>query len=91
MAKRAAANKQEEPESFEAALKELEDLTATMEGDDVALDRSLELYERGIFLRDFCQARLDAAEKQIERLTRSADGRLGTAAMSGGDDGESAA
>ncbi len=80
MAKRGGA-KQPEPESFEAALNELEELTARMERDDVPLDESLSLYERGIFLRDFCQSRLNAAEQQIERLTRGDDGKLGASPM----------
>ncbi len=67
---------QERPQSFEAALGELEEIVRRMESGQVSLDESLRLYERGSFLITHCQNRLDTAEKQIEQLTRSRDGRL---------------
>ena len=82
MAKRAtteksdnAGNKQPAPETFEAALEELEAIVGKMESGDVALDESLRLYERGTFLIGNCQDRLDTAEKQIQKLT-SKGGKL---------------
>lgn len=67
---------QQRPETFEAALGELEDIVRRMEGGEVALDESLRLYERGTFLIRHCQDRLDGAERQIEQLSRGRDGRL---------------
>lgn len=67
---------QEQPQTFEAALGELEEIVGRMESGQVSLDESLRLYERGTFLIQHCQTRLDTAEKQIERLTRGKDGRL---------------
>jgi len=67
---------QQRPETFEAALAELEEIVRRMEGGDVSLDESLRLYARGTFLISHCQQRLDTAEKQIEQLTRGKDGRL---------------
>ena len=78
MAKKATATSPEQkpPETFEAALEELESITGRMEAGDVALDESLRLYERGTFLVGFCQKRLDAAERQIEVLGQSPDGKV---------------
>ena len=76
--KEASANpansaKQDEPATFEAALEELEALTGRMEGGEVPLDETLQLYERGTFLVGFCQRTLDAAERRIEQIARTAD------------------
>ena len=85
MAKKTSESPQQaRPETFEAALGELEEIVRRMEGGQVSLDESLRLYERGTFLIRHCQDRLDTAEQQIEQLTRGKDGRLETAAGGGG-------
>lgn len=62
-----------EPETttrdFESALAELERIVKTLEEGDLPLERSLELFERGVELSRFCHARLEDAERRIEILT----------------------
>jgi len=53
---------------FESAIAELETIVKTLEDGDLALERSLELFERGVQLSRFCHARLDAADRRIEVL-----------------------
>jgi exodeoxyribonuclease VII small subunit len=53
---------------FEAAISELETIVRTLEEGDLPLERSLELYERGVQLSRFCHARLEEAERRIEIL-----------------------
>jgi exodeoxyribonuclease VII small subunit len=53
---------------FEAAIAELETIVKKLEEGDLALEKSLELYERGVQLSRFCHARLEDAEKRIEVL-----------------------
>ena len=53
---------------FEAAIAELETIVKKLEEGDLALEKSLELYERGVQLSRFCHTRLEAAEKRIEIL-----------------------
>lgn len=66
--------------SFEDALKALEDVVRRLEGGEVPLDASIDLYERGEALRRHCQARLDAAQARIEKIVAGPDGRAtGTA------------
>ena len=65
---------QSAPDTFEAALEELETIVGKMESGEVALDESLSLYERGTFLIGHCQGRLDSAEKQIQKLTSKGGG-----------------
>ena len=54
---------------FEAAIAELEAVVKKLEEGDLALEQSLELYERGVQLSRFCHARLEEAERRIEILT----------------------
>lgn len=61
--------------SFEDALRALEDIVRKLEGGEVPLDSSIELYERGEKLRQHCQARLDAAQLKIEQIIAGADGQ----------------
>ena len=54
---------------LEEALEELERIVTELEGGKMSLERSLELYERGIRLVRLCNHRLDNAQKRIECLT----------------------
>ena len=62
-----------EPESYEAAVAELEELVSAMEGGLMPLDRLLGSYQRGAELLDYCRSRLKALEDQVKVLE---DGRL---------------
>ena len=62
------------PESFEDALKRLEEIVQRMESGDLALEDSLGLFEEGVRLTRVCSQRLDEAEKKIELLTRDEKG-----------------
>ena len=64
------------PRTFEEALSELEQILNEIESGQVGLEESLARYERGNFLIQHCRTVLNAAEKQIELLTKSADGSL---------------
>jgi exodeoxyribonuclease VII small subunit len=54
---------------FEAAIAELETIVKKLEDGDLALEQSLQLYERGVQLSRFCHARLEEAERRIEILS----------------------
>ncbi|HYA16930.1 MAG TPA: exodeoxyribonuclease VII small subunit [Bryobacteraceae bacterium] len=56
--------------SFEASLDELEKVVRELEAGDLQLDRSLELFSRGIELSDICRKQLEAAETRVEMLVR---------------------
>jgi exodeoxyribonuclease VII small subunit len=64
------------PKSFEDALRELEQILAEIEGGQVGLEESLVKYERGNFLIQHCRGILGNAEKQVEILSKQADGQL---------------
>ena len=66
---------EEQPKSFEASLEALEAIVHQLEGGDLPLEKSLELFEDGIRLSRQCQERLNQAERRIEVLLRDNQGR----------------
>ena len=67
--------KNEQPKTFEASLESLEQIVHELEQGDLPLERSLELFEKGIGLSRQCQERLSQAERRIEVLLRDNQGR----------------
>jgi len=53
------------PESYEAGAAELDALVRKMESAQLPLDDLLASYQRGAFLLNFCQSKLQALEQQI--------------------------
>ena len=65
--------------SFEQAVAELERIVEQLERGDVALDKSIEIYERGEALKAHCEKLLSAAEKRIEKIRLDRQGQpIGT-------------
>ncbi|MCI0446395.1 exodeoxyribonuclease VII small subunit [bacterium] len=64
----------QDPVSFEAALKELEGIVKQLETGEAKLEESLQLFERGIRLSRFCSQKLEEAEKKIEMLVKDSRG-----------------
>jgi exodeoxyribonuclease VII small subunit len=56
--------------SFETSLEELEKVVKELESGDLPLDRSLELFSRGMQLSESCRKQLEDAETRVEMLTR---------------------
>jgi exodeoxyribonuclease VII small subunit len=60
----------ESESSFESCLDELEKVVKELEAGDLQLDRSLELFSRGMQLSEVCRKQLEAAETRVEMLVR---------------------
>jgi exodeoxyribonuclease VII small subunit len=60
--------------SFEDALKRLEAIVHRLESGEASLDESINLYAEGDKLRGQCEARLQAAQARIEKITLGPDG-----------------
>jgi exodeoxyribonuclease VII small subunit len=60
--------KSQNPQSFEAALAEIENIVAAMEAGQLPLEQSLRAYKRGAELLQYCQARLQEAQQQVKIL-----------------------
>lgn len=56
---------------FEASLNELEQIVAQLEREDITLDESIKLFERGMELTDICRKALKTAKQKIETLTEA--------------------
>ena len=56
--------------SFETSLDELEKVVKELESGDLSLDRSLELFSRGMQLSESCRRQLEDAETRVEMLIR---------------------
>lgn len=61
------------PDTYEAALAELERMVGAMEAGQLPLDRLLDTYRRGTALLNFCRTQLEAVEQQVRVLE---DGQL---------------
>ena len=68
-------NNEQQTKSFETSLESLEQIVRQLEQGDLALEKSLELFEQGIRLSRECQERLSQAERRIEILLRDNQGR----------------
>lgn len=62
--------------SYEEAVAMLEQVVAKLESGDVALDESMELFQQGMKLADFCGKKLNSMEEKITKLMLQADGTV---------------
>ena len=69
---------------FETAIGELEAIVKKLEdGSDLPLEKSLELYTRGVELSKFCHAKLEDAERKIELLNERGQLQQAPAGLAG--------
>ncbi|MBP8645516.1 MAG: exodeoxyribonuclease VII small subunit [Syntrophobacteraceae bacterium] len=61
-------------ESFEEALKKLQSLVERLERGDLPLEEAVESFTEGIRLVQFCQKKLEEAEKKIQVLMANQEG-----------------
>ena len=57
--------------TFEESIKTLEDLVKELEAGGIDLDRSIEIYERAVLLRNHCRQILDESERRIQKIMES--------------------
>ena len=68
---------------FESAMKRLEEIVKILESGELPLASLLEMYEEGVKLQNFCQEKLDEAERKVEILVRKSEGALERESFSG--------
>ncbi len=68
---------------FESAMKRLEEIVKILERGELPLASLLEIYEEGVKLQNFCQEKLDEAERKVEILVRKSEGALERKPFSG--------
>jgi exodeoxyribonuclease VII small subunit len=74
-------------QDFESAIAELEAIVKRLEGGELPLEQSLELFERGVQLSRFCHSKLEEAERRVELLTERGEVKPAPASL-GVDPGE---
>ena len=67
-------------QSFESAFQRLEEIARLLEGTDIDLQQSIDLYEEGMKLLKLCSEKLEDAEKTLLKLSKT-DGGFTTTAL----------
>lgn len=62
--------------SFEEAISELEAVVNELENENLSLDKSVEKFQKGIELSNYCNKLLEGAEKRITELVENTDGTV---------------
>ena len=64
------SEKQTKAPAFEEGLDQLEKIVKQLEGGDLPLEKSLELFEKGVRLSEACRKQLQEAEGKVEILLK---------------------
>ncbi len=59
--------------TFEDALEKLEKITKELEEGDLSLEESLQYFDEGVKLAEFCTSKLSDAQKKVEILLKKND------------------
>jgi exodeoxyribonuclease VII small subunit len=60
-------------QTFEQALDRLEEIADALEGGELGLEQTMQLFEEANILSQFCNEKIDKAEEQIKILVKSND------------------
>ena len=58
------------PDNFEEAFEELQEIVETLEAGDIELEKSLELFERGIVLSNYLKGKIEDGKAKITTLAK---------------------
>jgi exodeoxyribonuclease VII small subunit len=61
-------------QTFETAMKKLENVVEDLESGDLPLEKSLKKFEEGIALSRFCSKKLQEIEAKVSRLMEDSEG-----------------
>ena len=62
--------------SFEKAMEELSEIVDNLESGNIDLEKSIEYYTRGSYLKSHCQKKLDEAVLKLDEIKVSPDGKI---------------
>ena len=63
-------------QTFENAIKKLEQIVLVLETNDLPLDEAVKNFEEGVKLSKFCSKLLDETEKKVTILLKKDDGKI---------------
>jgi len=85
------AKKKQKTPAFEELMDRLEGIADELESGELGLEKAIERYEEGVKCYRQCHGVLTGAEKKVEILTRTKDGKLKAEPFEGsGEPGQSA-
>lgn len=61
--------------SFEDAMKNLEEIVSKLEDNDLSLDKSIQYFEKGMELAQFCEESLSKATGRVEKVMNDFKGK----------------
>jgi len=62
---------------FEESFRALEEIVDQLEGGQVGLEESIEVYTRGMQLKQHCEEKLSSAREQVEKIITGQEGGVG--------------
>jgi exodeoxyribonuclease VII small subunit len=63
-------------QTFEKAMKQLEEIVQELESVDLPLEKAIKKFEEGVQLAKFCSEKLDETEKRISILLKDQNGQV---------------
>ena len=70
------AKKEQPQQTFEEALKRLEEVLDALEHGELNLEEAVKAFEEGVKLVRFCHGRLDDVERRVDLLLKDEAGRF---------------
>jgi exodeoxyribonuclease VII small subunit len=71
-----APSTDQEPMTYEQALRALEGIVSSLERGDLSLEDALQRFEQGVALTRTCAGLLDQADARVRQVLEQADGQL---------------
>lgn len=68
--------KEQDKITFEEAFSELEKIVRSLETGEADLQASISLYEKGVELKNLCEAKLKEAQAKIEKISIDSEGKV---------------
>ncbi len=68
MAKQEINTQNENPPSLEVLFENLDKVISRLEGEEVSLEESFQLYQEGVLMLKQCNATIDTVEKKVQML-----------------------
>jgi len=63
-------------QTFEEAMKQLEQIVQELEAGDLPIEKAMKKFEQGMQLSKFCSEKLDETEKRVTMLLQDSEGNI---------------
>ncbi len=59
---------------FDEALKQVEEIISKLQSKDIELEEAIELYEKGVYLLNYCEEKLKTAKTKVQVILKTREG-----------------